>query len=314
MPFCHVSTQIRVLDVSDRPYAPPCEAEHASTVSDAPYPAVVVCVLAFAIAGMTGISVLTDRPSIVSPFPIAPLILREKFDCSLPLVSFIGGAVFALVHARHFFGKPKNNPSIGLTFLLVCITVLTVLYCWIDFSVGLEVRGIAHTLLVIGYNVVFAILTWGYWIRSRSPGRYRAQVVFVLSCLRGCFGAPFLTWEKCDSPIVEGQNQVVNRSDRQRVYKLKVQRGRPVTTAVRPTIMGQTFTRSPAMSDTATQLLATFESLPEKEQHELLIAMLRRSGELPETMLSDDQLVVIADDLFQSLDAEESNGSDADPG
>ena len=68
------------------------------------------------------------------------------------------------------------------------------------------------------------------------------------------------------------------------------------------------------MSDTATQLLATFESLPEKEQHELLIAMLRRSGELPDTLVSDDQLVGIADELFQTLDAEESNGSDANPG
>ena len=68
------------------------------------------------------------------------------------------------------------------------------------------------------------------------------------------------------------------------------------------------------MSDTATQLLATFESLPAKEQHALLIAMLRRSGELPDTMVSDDQLVGIADELFQTLDAEESNGSDADPG
>ncbi|MGV3486725.1 MAG: hypothetical protein ACO1RT_20070 [Planctomycetaceae bacterium] len=68
------------------------------------------------------------------------------------------------------------------------------------------------------------------------------------------------------------------------------------------------------MSDTATQLLATFESLPEKEQHELLIAMLRRSGELPDTLLRDDQLVALADQLFQTLDAEESNGNDADPG
>ncbi len=68
------------------------------------------------------------------------------------------------------------------------------------------------------------------------------------------------------------------------------------------------------MSDTATQLLATFESLPEKEQHELLIAMLRRSGELPDTLVSDEQLVGIADQLFQTLDAEESNGNDADPG
>lgn len=66
------------------------------------------------------------------------------------------------------------------------------------------------------------------------------------------------------------------------------------------------------MSDTATQLLATFESLPADEQHELLIAMLRRSGELPDAMVSDDQLVEIADALFQTLDAEESSGNGAD--
>ncbi|NIS83280.1 MAG: hypothetical protein GTO14_24480 [Anaerolineales bacterium] len=68
------------------------------------------------------------------------------------------------------------------------------------------------------------------------------------------------------------------------------------------------------MSETAIQLLATFDSLPAKEQHELLIAMLRRSGELPDTILSDDQLVGIADQLFQTLDAEESNGNGADAG
>lgn len=34
------------------------------------------------------------------------------------------------------------------------------------------------------------------------------------------------------------------------------------------------------MTDIAIQLLATFESLPAHEQHELLIAMLRRTGEL----------------------------------
>ena len=66
------------------------------------------------------------------------------------------------------------------------------------------------------------------------------------------------------------------------------------------------------MSDAASQLLAEFESLPANEQHELLIAMLRRSGELPDTIVTDDQLVGIADELFQTLDAEESNGEDAD--
>jgi hypothetical protein len=66
------------------------------------------------------------------------------------------------------------------------------------------------------------------------------------------------------------------------------------------------------MSETAAQLLATFDSLPPQEQHELLTEMLRRSGELPETLLTDDQLVGLADDLFQALDAEESDDRKSD--
>ena len=61
------------------------------------------------------------------------------------------------------------------------------------------------------------------------------------------------------------------------------------------------------MSEAAAQLLATFDSLPPQEQHELVTEMLRRSGELPETLFTDDQLVGLADDLFQALDAEESD-------
>ena len=66
------------------------------------------------------------------------------------------------------------------------------------------------------------------------------------------------------------------------------------------------------MTDTASQLLATFESLPASEQHELLIAMLRRSGELPNTVVTEDQLTGIADELFQALDAEESDSDNAE--
>lgn len=61
------------------------------------------------------------------------------------------------------------------------------------------------------------------------------------------------------------------------------------------------------MTETAALLLATFESLPPQEKHDVLTEMLRRGGELPETSLTDDDLVGLADTLFQSLDAEESN-------
>ncbi len=61
------------------------------------------------------------------------------------------------------------------------------------------------------------------------------------------------------------------------------------------------------MSEAAAQLLASFASLPLRQQHELLTELLRRTGELPETLLTDDHLVGLADDLFQALDEEESD-------
>lgn len=61
------------------------------------------------------------------------------------------------------------------------------------------------------------------------------------------------------------------------------------------------------MSNTATHLLAAFDSLPAGEQHEVVTAMLERCGELPDRLLSDDELVGLADELFQTLDAEESD-------
>ena len=68
------------------------------------------------------------------------------------------------------------------------------------------------------------------------------------------------------------------------------------------------------MPDTATPLLATFESLSAPEQHVVLTQMLRRIGELPDAPMSDDALIANADDVFQSLDAEEDDGDDRNAG
>ncbi|MCA9138013.1 MAG: hypothetical protein KDB00_14675 [Planctomycetales bacterium] len=66
------------------------------------------------------------------------------------------------------------------------------------------------------------------------------------------------------------------------------------------------------MSEIANQLLATFETLPSEEQHELIVALLRRGGELPDSFIADDQFVILADELFQTLDAEESNDNETE--
>ena len=63
------------------------------------------------------------------------------------------------------------------------------------------------------------------------------------------------------------------------------------------------------MSNAVAQLVATFESLPPLEQHEVMTVLLQRSGELPDDRLSDDGLVGLADELFQTLDQEESDAN-----
>jgi len=62
------------------------------------------------------------------------------------------------------------------------------------------------------------------------------------------------------------------------------------------------------MSEAATQLLNTFSSLSAIEQHEVLIALLRSSGQLSPSTLNDDQLVAIAEGVFLSLEVEEFHG------
>lgn len=65
------------------------------------------------------------------------------------------------------------------------------------------------------------------------------------------------------------------------------------------------------MSEIASQILATFETLPATEQHEIVTQLLRRTSAFPSTPLSDDELTAVADELFQMLDAEENHGDNA---
>ncbi|MDX1964153.1 MAG: hypothetical protein SFX18_13450 [Pirellulales bacterium] len=65
------------------------------------------------------------------------------------------------------------------------------------------------------------------------------------------------------------------------------------------------------MSDIAAQLLATFDMLEPQEQHDILANLLRRGGELPDTVLTEEQLTGIAEELFLALDAEESDADNS---
>ena len=62
------------------------------------------------------------------------------------------------------------------------------------------------------------------------------------------------------------------------------------------------------MSEIATQILNSFLSLPESEQHDVLLTLLRTSSELSTSALSDEHLVSLAEEVFLSLDAEEADG------
>lgn len=61
------------------------------------------------------------------------------------------------------------------------------------------------------------------------------------------------------------------------------------------------------MSETAAQFVAAFETLSAREQHEVLAELLRRSCSITDAQLSDEHLVDVANQVFASLDAEESD-------
>ncbi len=68
------------------------------------------------------------------------------------------------------------------------------------------------------------------------------------------------------------------------------------------------------MSEIASQILATFDTLPAAEQHEIVTQLLRRTDAMRTLPLSDDDLTSVADDLFQMLDAEEGDADNSDAG
>jgi len=63
------------------------------------------------------------------------------------------------------------------------------------------------------------------------------------------------------------------------------------------------------MTENASKILESFESLDPIEQHTVVVSLIRRTGELPTAPSSDNDLCGIADDLFASLDDEENGNN-----
>ena len=61
------------------------------------------------------------------------------------------------------------------------------------------------------------------------------------------------------------------------------------------------------MTPTVKELLISFEQLTEPEKHDLAIEVLRRTDIFGQSELSDEELSLAAEDLFLSLDREESD-------
>ncbi len=59
------------------------------------------------------------------------------------------------------------------------------------------------------------------------------------------------------------------------------------------------------MTPTIEHLLKSFEQLTEPEKHDLIVEMLRRTPAFDAPALSDEELVLAAEDLFLALDQEE---------
>ena len=130
------------------------------------------------VALASGLAVITQRPTLFSPFPLATILAVKKLDIPVPLVSIAAGATFALSHFRHFIGKPKETQGAAFVLALVGMTLLSVAYFCVDFPLGIVERGRTHTVAILLNNLAFAGAAWFVWFRARRPGRYCYQVIF----------------------------------------------------------------------------------------------------------------------------------------
>ncbi len=62
------------------------------------------------------------------------------------------------------------------------------------------------------------------------------------------------------------------------------------------------------MSTAARQLIESFEALPESDQREVLVELLRHTFESSYSALSDEELLLAANQVFQELDQREAQG------
>ena len=62
------------------------------------------------------------------------------------------------------------------------------------------------------------------------------------------------------------------------------------------------------MTNAAQQFLRSFKALPQTDQHDVLIQLLRMPIEANYATPSDEELVHAADEIFSELDKRESNG------
>lgn len=60
------------------------------------------------------------------------------------------------------------------------------------------------------------------------------------------------------------------------------------------------------MTKTAQQLIDSFEALPEDEKHQVLAQLLRRLMETPYSTPTDEELIQVADLVFQEYDCREA--------
>ncbi len=62
------------------------------------------------------------------------------------------------------------------------------------------------------------------------------------------------------------------------------------------------------------QIIESFEHLPESEKQRVAYEILRRSLHMEIPPLTDEELIVTAENLFLALDAREANDGSSDPG
>ena len=152
----------------------------------------VVAGIALVVPAYCGL-MLTGTPSLISPFPTVTVLVAFALPGAIPWLAVLVPSLFFFAWNPSLAKGERKVPRRSL-FLLLLLTLLTMVDFLLEFQDGLEYQGARFTYATFGVNVGCLIVLWIVFVRGwRKPSFFNNLLAhWLLFVWLGWYAFPYL--------------------------------------------------------------------------------------------------------------------------